>query len=89
MELSAVLLTPITQLLSHDAEEHGRGLRGWMLDYMQMASGPFRGSLTQFRLDNIQLYREDTDRPLMKRGASWPVFICDRIDTPMLQQPPL
>jgi AraC family ethanolamine operon transcriptional activator len=72
LELGAAKPTPLTQFLSHDAEEHGRGLRGWMLDYMQMASGPFCGTLTQFRLDHIQLYREKTNRLLMKRGASWP-----------------
>jgi AraC family transcriptional regulator, ethanolamine operon transcriptional activator len=72
LDLGAVMPMPITQLLSHDAEEHGRGLHGWMLDYMQMASGPFRGTLIQFWLDHIQLYREKTDRLLMKRGASWP-----------------
>jgi len=55
-----------------DADEHGHGLRGWELEYSQMSAGPFSGTLAQFHLNNMQLFRERTDCVLLKRGASWP-----------------
>lgn len=67
----ASVLHQTCPVLSHDAEDHGKQWDGWQLDYKQMAAGPFCGTVNQFRLDNIQIFREKTNRLLIKRGASW------------------
>lgn len=57
---------------SDDAEDHGRSVHGWQLEYSQIGRGTFSGRLEQFHLDNFQIFREKTNCVLMKCGSSWP-----------------
>ncbi|WP_129139488.1 helix-turn-helix domain-containing protein [Modicisalibacter coralii] len=56
---------------THDIEEHAAGLAGWQMQYDQMSPGRFRGSLTQFWLDGLQVVRDESNLAMVKRGCVW------------------
>ncbi|SMC72033.1 helix-turn-helix domain-containing protein [Rhizobium sp. RU36D] len=57
---------------SNDVLEHGRQLRGWRLECVQLSAGAFDGITCELQLDHFQIIRERTNQALIKRGASWP-----------------
>lgn len=47
-------------------------MNGWRLELMQMSPGKIRYSLSVVQVGSIQVFRERTDKALLKRGLSWP-----------------
>lgn len=47
-------------------------MSGWRLELMQMSPGKIRYSLSVVQFGSIQVFRERTDKTLLKRGLSWP-----------------
>lgn len=64
--------TTINVVSSQDALDHGRCLRGWKLECVQLSSGPFQGATRDVRLDHCQIIREQANQAMIKRGISWP-----------------
>lgn len=57
---------------SMDALDHGKQLRGWRLECLQLSPGAFEGLMSEIQLDHFQIIRDRTNQVLIKRGASWP-----------------
>lgn len=47
-------------------------MNGWRLELFQMSPGKIRYSLSVIQAGSIQVFRERTDKALLKRGLSWP-----------------
>lgn len=54
---------------STDVHEYCANLPGWSLDYDQLSTGPFRGSLTTIELPRLDIFREVTTRKLRQSGT--------------------
>ncbi|WP_437882226.1 helix-turn-helix domain-containing protein [Pseudomonas sp. LRF_L74] len=54
-----------------DIEEHASALNGWQLRYDQLTSGRFAGTLSELRLDGMQLVRDQANQAMVKKGATW------------------
>lgn len=46
-------------------------MSGWRLELLQMSPGKIRYSLSAVQFGSIQVFRERTDKALLKRGLSW------------------
>lgn len=57
---------------SQDIDEHAAHVSGWHLTYDQMSAGLFRGELTEFNLDWMQVMRDRTNQALIKKGSAKP-----------------
>jgi AraC family ethanolamine operon transcriptional activator len=55
---------------SDDVDAHAQFIDGWALQLDQMSPGPFRGTLHEIRVGDMQLLRERVNRSLLKRGAT-------------------
>ncbi|MDH2434348.1 helix-turn-helix domain-containing protein [Pokkaliibacter sp. MBI-7] len=58
-------------LQTGDIEEHAGGLNGWDVRYNQLTLGRFAGSITELRLDGMQLIRDRANQGMIKNGAAW------------------
>lgn len=56
----------------HSIEDAARAMNGWRLELMQMSPGRIKYSLSILQLGAVQVFRERTDKALLKRGLSWP-----------------
>lgn len=56
---------------SRDADEHAEALEKWDQRYDQISPGRFSGTLTEFWLDDIQVFRESTNQSVLQRGNAW------------------
>lgn len=56
---------------SADAIEHGRTLRGWTLECLQLTAGEFDGTIDEVWLDHFQIIRDRANQAMIKQGASW------------------
>ncbi len=54
---------------SADVHEYCANLRGWNLDYDQLSTGRFQGSLTTMGLPRLEIFREVTSRKLRQCGT--------------------
>ncbi|WP_247882166.1 helix-turn-helix domain-containing protein [Azospirillum sp. TSH100] len=61
----------VTMVRSTDAAEHAGLTRGWSLEFTQLSSGRFDGSLIDIRLDRMQILRDVANTALAKRGRAW------------------
>ncbi|PCE26106.1 AraC family transcriptional regulator [Paraburkholderia acidicola] len=50
--------------VAHDADEQARNLHGWRQTYDQLTAGRFVGTLTELRLDHMQVFCETTSHSL-------------------------
>ncbi len=55
----------------HSLEDAMRLMSGWRLELMQMSPGRIEYSLSALQVGPIQIFREKTDKMLLKRGLSW------------------
>ena len=56
----------------HSIDDAVDVMSGWRLELMQMSPGKIRYSLSVVQFGSIQVFRERTDKALLKRGLSWP-----------------
>ncbi len=63
---------PSTTARSQDALDHGRCLRGWRLECVQLSAGQFESTTRDVQLDHCQIIRERANQAMIKRGTSWP-----------------
>lgn len=61
----------VSMVRSSDAAEHAGLTRGWSLEFTQLSSGRFDGSLIDIRLDRMQILRDVANTALAKRGRAW------------------
>ncbi|WP_225422468.1 helix-turn-helix domain-containing protein [Pseudomonas huaxiensis] len=54
-----------------DVEEHAERLQGWQLRYDQLTSGRFSGTISELRLDGMQLVRDRANQAMVKNGCTW------------------
>lgn len=55
----------------HSLEDGMRLMNGWRLELMQMSPGRIEYSLSAMQFGHFQIFREKTDKMLLKRGLSW------------------
>ncbi|MCD2172084.1 helix-turn-helix domain-containing protein [Rhizobium sp. C4] len=56
----------------HSIDDAMGVMSGWRLELFQMSPGKIRYSLSVVQFGSIQVFRERTDKALLKRGLSWP-----------------
>lgn len=56
----------------HSLDDAMDVMSGWRLELLQMSPGKIRYSLSVAQFGSIQVFRERTDKALLKRGLSWP-----------------
>jgi AraC family transcriptional regulator, ethanolamine operon transcriptional activator len=70
--LSPSAISRIGGTTVHSLDDAMRAMRGWQLEIMQMSPGRIDYSLSMLQVGPIQIFREKTDKMLLKRGLSWP-----------------
>lgn len=62
----------IRTVIAHDVDEHAHNLTNWEQSYDQIAPGPFRGALVEWRTPPLQIFRESTSRAIRQSCRVWP-----------------
>ena len=55
-----------------DADEHAHNLTDWRQEYDQISAGAFYGRIDEVQLDEMQVFREHTNRALRQQCNVWP-----------------
>ncbi|WP_433691812.1 helix-turn-helix domain-containing protein [Herbaspirillum seropedicae] len=63
---------PVGSFTVYSIDEARLSLKAGPLDLLQMSPGKLNYSLSMSQLGHIQIYRERSDKPLLKRGVNWP-----------------
>ncbi|WP_233149383.1 hypothetical protein [Herbaspirillum camelliae] len=63
---------PVGSFTVYSLDEARLSLKAGQLDLLQMSPGKLNYSLSMSQLGHIQIYRERSDKPLLKRGVNWP-----------------
>lgn len=63
---------PVGSFTVYSIDEARLSLKAGQLDLLQMSPGKLNYSLSMSQLGHIQIYRERSDKPLLKRGVNWP-----------------
>jgi AraC family ethanolamine operon transcriptional activator len=69
---SAGKVHQIRTVQAFDADEHAHNLTDWEQSYDQITRGPFRGSLAELQLPQMQVFREDTSQAVRQSCCVWP-----------------
>lgn len=59
-------------VLAHDADQLAGELTNWHQCYDQISSGLFHGALTELRLPELQVFREDLNQAVRQSCRVWP-----------------
>lgn len=62
----------IRTVLAHDADQLASELTNWHQCYDQISAGLFHGALTELRLPELQVFREDLNQAVRQSCRVWP-----------------
>jgi len=63
---------PCGKVTVHSVDEAASTMSGWQVDVLQISPGKLNYSLSMTQLGHIQIFREQADKPLLKRGMACP-----------------